>query len=65
MRGIAGDFSDYGALVYPAPSLVRRAYTMHALLSLAPTAWPDETLRRKLLALLPHYVIDINPESVL
>lgn len=46
-------------------SIGRGKSTRHALLRVPGGAWPDEHLRKKLLALPPHVAVNVNPENLL
>lgn len=49
------------------PALVRRKglYTMHALLKIDYSSWPDENLSKILASLPPRFIVQVDPESLL
>ncbi len=58
--------SGYTTMLYPAfVSRIKNTHVAHLLISLAPSAWPDENVATILKALPPQYVINIDPESLL
>lgn len=56
----------YTTTLYPAfVSKVKNTHIAHLLISVAPSAWPDEHIARVLRSLPPHYIVSVDPESLL
>lgn len=52
-------------VVFPALTRRKGLYTMHALLKINRTAWPEKELAQKLSLLPPRFIVHVDPESLL
>jgi primosomal protein N' (replication factor Y) len=58
--------SGYTTTLYPAfVSKVKNLYIAHLLISIAPSAWPDEQVTSMLRSLPPQYLVSVDPETLL
>lgn len=66
MKELQESMGDYETVIFPAfVSVIKGRYVMNGLIKLPHGNWPDMKLLEKLNNLPPHFMIKVDPESVL